>query len=89
MPRPLASVSASSAPDVRATVATDGRPIRRHGLVPEDELDVPTWQRRRQEAPVAAPPPARGAARPAPAAGDDGADDDYDIPTFLRRNAGD
>src|SRR5204862_338312 len=26
-----------------------GRPVRRHGLVSDDELDVPTWQRRRKD----------------------------------------
>jgi cell division protein FtsZ len=81
--RPL--ISAERAP---AATAVDGRPVRRLGLIAEDELDVPTWQRRRQEAPAAAPaPPAapRPAGRPAAAAsaGDD--EEDYDIPTFLRR----
>jgi len=64
-------------------VASDGRPIRRLGLIAEDELDVPAWQRRRQEPPVPAP---RGVARPASAsAADETAREDYDIPTFLRR----
>src|SRR5689334_1777566 len=58
----------------------DGRPVRRHGLV-VDELDVPTWQRRRQEPPVTAAGARR--ATPAPAAQAD-ADDEFDIPTFLR-----
>jgi cell division protein FtsZ len=61
----------------------DSRPVRRHGLLQDDELDVPTWQRRRQEPPVAA---ARGAARPPTPAGEEPGED-YDIPTFLRRGA--
>ncbi|HZP42580.1 MAG TPA: hypothetical protein VFD84_13870, partial [Candidatus Binatia bacterium] len=82
-------VESRSAPSVPPPVAAapDGRPVRRHGLVVEDELDVPTWQRRRQEPPVAA---ARVAGpRPVPKAvvEDEGADEDYDIPTFLRRGA--
>ena len=59
--------------------ASDGRPVRRHGLLAEDELDVPAFQRRGREA---SPTPTRATQRPA-AAGDD----DYDIPTFLRRGA--
>jgi len=90
MPRPLAAVSAPApAPEPRVTVTADARPVRRHGLLADDELDVPAWQRRRQDAPVVAPAPGRGTGRPAPAPGDDAGDDDYDIPTFLRRNAGD
>ncbi len=79
-----ASAERSAAP---GTVSSDGRPVRRHGLIAEDELDVPTWQRRRQEPPVAPPP--RPAQRPAPAktGAADAADEDYDIPTFLRRGA--
>src|SRR5213076_1844282 len=42
-----------------------GRPVRRLGLIAEEELDVPTWQRRRQEPPVSAP---RSGPRPAAAA---------------------
>src|SRR5207245_11746924 len=42
-----------------------GRPVRRHGLVPDDELDVPTWQRRRKDAPVSE---GRQAATPSPPA---------------------
>jgi len=66
--------------------AGDGRPVRRLGLIAEDELDVPTWQRRRQEPPVAA---ARGQQRAQPAATPPAEEsgDDYDIPTFLRRGA--
>ena len=60
----------------------DARPSRQVGRIVDDELDVPTWQRRNQEPPVAAerPAPAR---RVQPSA----ADDEYDIPTFLRRGA--
>jgi cell division protein FtsZ len=61
----------------------DSRPVRRHGLLQDDELDVPTWQRRRQEPPVAA---ARVAAAPPRPAGEEPGED-YDIPTFLRRGA--
>src|SRR5207244_3391744 len=64
--------------------AGEGRPVKRLGLLAEDELDVPTWQRRRQEPPVAA---ARGAQRPAPKAADEGPAEDYKVPTFLRRGA--
>jgi len=69
--------------DARAAGAGDGRPVKRLGLLAEDELDVPTWQRRRQEPPVAA----RGAQRPAPKAADEEPARDYDVPTFLRRGA--
>jgi len=64
----------------RPTTAPDGRPIRRLGLI-EDDLEVPTWQRRRQAPPVTTP---RGAKAPAPG-GEAG--EDYDVPTFLRRGA--
>jgi cell division protein FtsZ len=65
--------------------APEGRPVRRMGSVSDDELDVPTWQRRRQEPPV---PGARGArAAAAPASDEAAGDEDYDIPTFLRRGA--
>jgi cell division protein FtsZ len=60
----------------------DGRPVRRYGLIADDELDVPTWQRRRQEPPVAAP---RNGQRPTPTAEESA--EDYDVPTFLRRGA--
>src|SRR5437762_1041410 len=69
--------------DVRAAGAGEGRPVKRLGLLAEDELDVPTWQRRRQEPPVAA----RGAQRPAPEGADEEPAGDYDVPTFLRRGA--
>src|SRR5207249_2039520 len=52
----------SATRDGRPSAAGEGRPVKRLGLLAEDELDVPTWQRRRQEPPVAA---ARGAQRPA------------------------
>jgi cell division protein FtsZ len=66
--------------------APDGRPIRRLGLIDEDELEVPTWQRRRagDAAPSTAGPVAK-AARNAKAKAD--GEEDYDVPTFLRRNA--
>src|SRR5437016_1010340 len=67
-----------------AAAAGEGRPVKRLGLLAEDELDVPTWQRRRQEPPVAA---ARGAQRPAPKAADEEPAEDYKVPTFLRRGA--
>ncbi len=67
----------------RAAGAGEGRPVKRLGLLAEDELDVPTWQRRRQEPPVAP----RGAQRPAPKAADEEPAGDYDVPTFLRRGA--
>jgi cell division protein FtsZ len=67
----------------RAGVAADGRPIRRMGTIVEDELETPTWQRRRQEPPVAAP---RGVPRQANGSADESADEDYEVPTFLRRS---
>ncbi len=69
--------------DARAAGAGEGRPVKRLGLLAEDELDVPTWQRRRQEPPVAG----RGAQRPAPKASDEEPARDFDVPTFLRRGA--
>jgi len=69
--------------DARAAGAGEGRPVKRLGLLAEDELDVPTWQRRRQEPPVAA----RGAQRPAPKGADEEPAEDYKVPTFLRRGA--
>jgi cell division protein FtsZ len=64
--------------------SAEGRPVRRLGLLVDDELDIPTWQRRRQEPP--APAAERGASgrRPAPTV-EPAEDDDLDIPTFLRR----
>ena len=67
--------------DARPAAPGDSRPVKRLGLLAEDELDVPTWQRRRQEPPVAA----RGAQRPAPKAGDEEPAGDFSVPTFLRR----
>jgi cell division protein FtsZ len=62
----------------QATTTPDGRRIRRLGQVSEDDLDVPTWQRRRQD-PGASPPRA--------AAAEEVVEEDYDVPTFLRRGA--
>src|SRR3989442_132140 len=59
---------------------TGGRPVRRHGLVSDDELDVPTWQRRRQDAPASE---SRRVAAPSPPAPHEG--DEVEVPTFLRR----
>jgi cell division protein FtsZ len=61
----------------------DNRPRRHHGAV-EDDLDVPTWQRRRQEPPVAQ---ARNPPRPTGASTPEESAEDYDVPTFLRRGA--
>jgi cell division protein FtsZ len=61
----------------------DTRPRRHHGVV-EDDLEVPTWQRRRQEPPVAG---ARNAQRPTGASPPEEGGEDYDVPTFLRRGA--
>ena len=66
--------------------AHEGRPIKRLGLLVEDELDVPAYQRRRQDGPVASA--ARNAQRAAaPAAGKEEGAEEYDLPTFLRRGA--
>jgi cell division protein FtsZ len=86
--QPAAADKAKVAGNGRASgpVATaDGRPVRRLGRIAEDELDVPTWQRRRQEPPVAGPRAQRPQAAAPPPAED--AADEYDIPTFLRRGA--
>jgi len=82
--------AATAAADLRgATHTPDGRPIRRHGLREvEDELDIPTWQRRQQAPPVPVAEPRTSARSRAHANGlDHDADPDYDIPTFLRRGA--
>ena len=63
--------------------APEARPTRQMGRIVDDELDVPTWQRRNQEPPVAADRSAPRRSQPVAAAGDD----EYDIPTFLRRGA--
>jgi len=65
-----------------ARTSSDGRPVRQVGRIVDDELDVPTWQRRNQEPPIGASErpsrrPQVGEARER--------DDEYDIPTFLRR----
>ena len=62
--------------------AENGRPVRQMGRIVDDELDVPTWQRRNQEPPGATDRGGTRRAQPASAA-----DDEYDIPTFLRRGA--
>jgi cell division protein FtsZ len=59
----------------------DNRPVKRHGLLVDDELDTPTWHRRRQEPPV--PAPERGGGRRAA----EESEDNLDIPAFLRRGA--
>src|SRR5947208_1727481 len=48
----------------------------------DDELDVPTWQRRRKDAPVSEGRQAAATSLPAPEEGDE-----FEIPTFLRRGA--
>jgi cell division protein FtsZ len=68
-----------------ANHAPDGRPIRRHGLLAEDELDVPAFQRRGTR--EAAPANGRSGKPAAKAGTSGGENDDYDIPTFLRRGA--
>jgi cell division protein FtsZ len=81
--RPQPAAPADPSDDLRGLdVAADGRPIRRHGLreVDEYELEVPTWQRRQQTPPAVAERPA-SSRRPN---GHD--DDDFDVPTFLRRS---
>jgi cell division protein FtsZ len=69
-------------PAANATTAADGRPIRRLGMIADDELDVPTWQRQRKEPPI---PQARGQRHAPPAAEEES--EDYEVPTFLRRSA--
>jgi cell division protein FtsZ len=76
---------AAPRPSVAAAEPRDTRPVRAMGRVIDDELDVPTWQRRNQDAPVAAAASAP-AARRGPVA-DSVRDEEYDIPTFLRRGA--
>jgi cell division protein FtsZ len=69
----------------------DGRPIVRHGLREvEDELEVPTWQRRKQAPPQPLPAPDRPVGLRARSNGnghDPDGDADFEIPTFLRRGA--
>jgi cell division protein FtsZ len=76
------------APRPGATEArTDSRPVRPMGRIVDDELDVPTWQRRAQETPAQAlERSGTGAGRRGPVA-DSVRDEEYDIPTFLRRGA--
>jgi len=85
-----AGLRAPSAAELRgATHTPDGRPIRRHGLREvEDELDIPTWQRRQYAAPEpVGEPRAAGRGRVQTNGLDHDSDPDYDIPTFLRRGA--
>jgi cell division protein FtsZ len=66
----------------KATAATapDGRPIRRLGLLDEEQLEVPAYVRRGKE------PPVIGArARGKNSSDEDG--EDFEMPTFLRRGA--
>ena len=65
----------------------DARPVRQMGRVIDDELDVPTWQRRNQDAPVAAAAERAAAPMRRGPVGDSVRDEEYDIPTFLRRGA--
>jgi cell division protein FtsZ len=65
-----------------ARIGHDARPVRQMGRIVDDELDVPTWQRRQQQETPAAERPGRR-----PQASASAADDEYDIPTFLRRGA--
>jgi len=89
-PRPVVR---PAQPALEGDTAPDGRPIRRHGLLVDDELDVPTWKRRRQEPPIpemertVMDRPVHKAMSNGLDSGDDGGD--YDIPTFLRRGAND
>ena len=62
-----------------APPVVDNRPVKRHGLLVDDELDTPTWHRRRQEPPV--PAPERAGGRRAA----EESEDNLDIPAFLRR----
>ncbi len=64
----------------------DGRPIKRLGLLDEDALAVPAWKRRRGESTPTQASAGKPARQTASASGE-GGDEDYDIPTFLRRGA--
>jgi cell division protein FtsZ len=68
-----------SAADVRPT---DSRPVRQMGRIVEDELEVPAYQRRGQEAQAER----QATSRRGPV-GESVRDEEYDIPTFLRRGA--
>jgi cell division protein FtsZ len=68
-----------SAADVRPA---DSRPVRQMGRIVEDELEVPAYQRRGQEAQAER----QSTARRGPV-GESVRDEEYDIPTFLRRGA--
>ena len=83
-------VDATSAEELRGKeVAPDGRPIRRLGLreVDELELEVPTWQRRQQQAGMQAAPVAEAPPPTKRSNGFDADETDWDVPTFLRRGA--
>jgi cell division protein FtsZ len=71
--------------DQRPAPPADTRPVRRLGMIAEDELETPTWQRRRQDPPAATP--ARGHKPVANGSDEASGEDDYDVPTFLRRGA--
>jgi cell division protein FtsZ len=68
-----------SAAEVRPT---DSRPVRQMGRIVEDELEVPAYQRRGQEAQAE-----RAATSRRGPVGESVRDEEYDIPTFLRRGA--
>jgi cell division protein FtsZ len=76
--------SATKDRGARPEARGEGRPVRQMGRIVDDELDVPTWQRRQQQdPPVAAERPTGRRLQAAPQS----ADDEYDVPTFLRRGA--
>jgi hypothetical protein len=60
--------------------ASDGRPIRRLGLIDDEQLEVPAYQRRGKEPPVIG-----SRARAKNGSDEDG--EDFEVPTFLRRGA--
>src|SRR5262245_3635200 len=64
-----------------ASAAHDNRPVRHLGVLDEDELAVPAWKRRRGEAGST-----QTGSKPKAASGSgQSGDEDYDVPTFLRR----
>jgi cell division protein FtsZ len=67
-----------------ARAGHDSRPVRQMGRIVDDELDVPTWQRRQQDQPGHAADRSSAAARRPQG---EARDDEFDIPTFLRRPA--
>jgi cell division protein FtsZ len=60
--------------------APDGRPIRRLGLLDDEQLEVPAYQRRGKEPPVIG-----SRARTKNGSDEDG--EDFEVPTFLRPGA--